>query len=746
MLKKIVAVVVTVTMFFSITAYANTDNSEDVTDVDTLSQLNIIKGNGKGFNENGQIRRSEATAIIVRLLGGEEKIKENPPRINYYNDIDKNMWYAPYINYIANKGIINGYSDYTFRPDEYISEKAVIKMILGVLGYKNVIDFSWDNIFEKAFEYGLVNDNKYKTKIKDNENFTRGEAFNLVKRALETKLKDNEKTLVQTWMDSKRFTRKQIAKAGLDADEIKTEISEINNPNSTSIRVTFNEKVKGINKDNVKIIQKDTDKELKISKVTIKDKLVTIVTSAQSQLKEYVVSFNTVLDQDDFITNDLSVEFKGYKPDEIESNKFLISKIEAVSEDTIKVFFTQPINVIPTLPSYYKIYEEDKLWVDGTDRDSMYIAKIPDSDRGVIIRLLKKNYNIQNIYKLKISGTMHDKTGVKLNDGEGDSMTFPPLVIDNFELERDITYAFSKDVVTIEFNKDVDNQLSGKFQVVGSDGNSIGCVPNLDPTNSKRVLLSMITPLDPNRTYKLHIFEFKDLERSTSLSETNIEFGVDNESVEKLDITLVEPVSNSEIRVYFNRRLYKDSVQRTNFFITSDNDSSFSGDNIFKNYYFNVDENPCRVTLYLDPDTKKMKEGSNYTLKVTDGLKDYLRKSDGELTHQITGVENNKYSPTISNGWILGQHTIKLEFDKPISNTNNVCEFYKVKYKNSDDEYEILTPNLVSVVDNKYVILKMSEELDYSRMYRVEYVQIKDYIENSFTGGSSSDYILEFAY
>ncbi len=62
------------------------------------------------------------------------------------------------------------------------------------------------------------------------------------------------------------------------------------------------------------------------------------------------------------------------------------------------------------------------------------------------------------------------------------------------------------------------------------------------------------------------------------------------------------------------------------------------------------------VTLYLNPSNKKMKDVS-YTLKVTDGLKDYLVQSNGDLTSDITGTSNDKQSPAMTSAMILGLRT-----------------------------------------------------------------------------------------
>ncbi len=48
--------------------------------------------------------------------------------------------FAGYITYCAQQGIINGYSDGTFRPTATLTGNAFMKMLLGALGYDSEIE------------------------------------------------------------------------------------------------------------------------------------------------------------------------------------------------------------------------------------------------------------------------------------------------------------------------------------------------------------------------------------------------------------------------------------------------------------------------------------------------------------------------------------------------------------------------------------------------------------------------------
>lgn len=748
MIKKIVLFCLAISLMLSpfVIAEANNDAANE------LYEIGIVRGDGKSLNLEGQLKRSEASALIIRLLGAEDEMNKNKAyyaSLAEYSDISSTHWAAPYIGYLTQKGIISGNSDGTYQPDRYLSEKELLKMLLCALGYTVDVDFTMRNIYSKAFELNILKDSIYKTKITDNRNFTRKECFSLIRVALDAKYKDSDETIISQWIANGVYTLSQLRSANIITDQLKSMITKIEAESDTRVKVYFNEEIEDVKKENIKISY-GSNSILQVYSAETKENYVTIVTAPQEQLRSYTILFSTVKDMYLNEVTNISESFVGYKPEQIESDKFLISKIEPVSRDTIKVYFTQDISAVPTVPIFYDIYEGDKLWVDG-NTTNMYIAKLTDTNRGVIIRLTNNAFNIYNTYTLRVDGTMTDFTGIGINDGNGDSMSFMPLVIDNMALKRELTYGYSKDIITIEFNKAVDPvtaQTVGNYQILDSNNTVKLGIPRINPDNPRQVLIGMLESLTPGVIYKLNIVgAVKDLELATSLTETGIDFSVADEPREELKVILVEPVSNSELRVYFNKKLSESTIGLANFQISSSNDSEFTGINLFNNYYYDPVNNPNVVMLYLDPSVKRMKSSCTYTLKATNDIKDYLMQSNGDLTYEFTGNGNDKISPKISSGLIVSSNIVKLEFDKPISgSSNNVASNYKLKYKNADDKDEIIQPSSVSIFNNKYVILRFSNALDIGKVYKIEYLVINDYRENSFAGGSSNEFLLGYAY
>lgn len=76
------------------------------------------------FEPEGQVRRSELAAMLVRVLG----LERTDRTLTSFDDVQSKSWYADSVRTAAAAGLINGYTDGSFRPDTSVSreELAVI--------------------------------------------------------------------------------------------------------------------------------------------------------------------------------------------------------------------------------------------------------------------------------------------------------------------------------------------------------------------------------------------------------------------------------------------------------------------------------------------------------------------------------------------------------------------------------------------------------------------------------------------
>lgn len=139
-LKSMVAFLVVAAMLFaSVTSFAYGDVAADAdyaTAVEVLSALEMLKGDDQGnFNPDKTITRAESAAVIVRLLGLEEAAA-GAAGATQFVDVAADHWGSGYINMAAQSGIIAGYGDGNFGPEDAVTYEQFVKMLVCALGYE----------------------------------------------------------------------------------------------------------------------------------------------------------------------------------------------------------------------------------------------------------------------------------------------------------------------------------------------------------------------------------------------------------------------------------------------------------------------------------------------------------------------------------------------------------------------------------------------------------------------------------
>ena len=142
-LKKsaVASVLLTSTVAVGLPTYANTTDSLTFSDIDTkayyyepLKELvanKVINGYPDGtFKPEKNITRAEAAKIIAVSMN----LDIDHATTNKFTDVSPDNFFYKYIAALANEGVINGFPDHTFRPEETVTREAMAKMI--ALGYK----------------------------------------------------------------------------------------------------------------------------------------------------------------------------------------------------------------------------------------------------------------------------------------------------------------------------------------------------------------------------------------------------------------------------------------------------------------------------------------------------------------------------------------------------------------------------------------------------------------------------------
>ena len=161
----------------------------------------------------GTITRGEVATIFFRLLTDDTR-EEYWSQVNDYTDCSSDLWCNNAISTLTNMGIIDGFSDGTFRPYAKITRAQFAKIAVGFFettredyqGYFTDVDIDawYTEYVEAAARVGLIegfNDGTFRP----NTNITRAQACVIVNRALgrspdEDRLLDEDEMI--TWPDN----------------------------------------------------------------------------------------------------------------------------------------------------------------------------------------------------------------------------------------------------------------------------------------------------------------------------------------------------------------------------------------------------------------------------------------------------------------------------------------------------------------------------------------------------------------
>lgn len=173
--KRILSLVLTLTLIlgsFSF-AFADTANTDNTTakltteqKIAELVRLGFVKGDGQGnLNLDKSITRAETSTIVSKAVvsGGEKDMTEVEKEIeksryqSRFSDVPTSHWANPYINVSVQEGIVVGYPDNTFKPENKITYAEVITMMVNVLGEAPTPGVKWpDNYIGKARALGIL--------------------------------------------------------------------------------------------------------------------------------------------------------------------------------------------------------------------------------------------------------------------------------------------------------------------------------------------------------------------------------------------------------------------------------------------------------------------------------------------------------------------------------------------------------------------------------------------------------------
>lgn len=114
------------------------------TDEGTVHEAYVTGYEDNTIRPDINITRAEAAAMISRI--SKDFDAGHDYDISMFNDTENGAWYAKNVGYAAEKGIVNGYEDGSFRPDESITREEFAAMACRFMNYETTVGESFSDV------------------------------------------------------------------------------------------------------------------------------------------------------------------------------------------------------------------------------------------------------------------------------------------------------------------------------------------------------------------------------------------------------------------------------------------------------------------------------------------------------------------------------------------------------------------------------------------------------------------------
>ena len=162
-----------------------------------LASIGVLKGSAEGFQLDQVPTRAQAAIMLVRLFGAEEEAKAAYAAGDLQCPFaDVNETAAPYVAWLADKGLASGVADGSFGAANPCSAKAYTIFLLRALGYQDNVDFTSANAQDFALTIGLLDTSAF------TGTFLRDDLVALTYQALGTNLKGGDTYLLASLIES----------------------------------------------------------------------------------------------------------------------------------------------------------------------------------------------------------------------------------------------------------------------------------------------------------------------------------------------------------------------------------------------------------------------------------------------------------------------------------------------------------------------------------------------------------------
>lgn len=643
-LKKLFAVVMVVAMLASIMVPAlAADGVQYEAEAEMLKDLGLFKGTNKGFELEGELTREQALALMIRVMGLEaevEAMSEAEVAEQMAKVVDPETvtdWAKPYVAYAIKHQLTDGIDakikpNVKFAGQLTITGKEFINFMLKGMGYD--MTGKWDEVLAFAAEAGMLSASQA-VNFGNIAVLKRDHAVAIMASALNGTTADGI-TLAEALVKAGAVDEDKMIEYGFITPAVtptetpkELAIEEVVALNLKQIAIVFSKPVDEDTAEDDSNYSLDGEYVLQDDGVTV---IGTLKTAAANQSsKKLTIKDVEDLDGYAIAKTEVEIDFLDMTIPEVES-------AEVVGKDTIKVTFSEPLNVDGASNSALR----KGFSLKDSSGKSVYVNKVEFDTNNTVARVTFYSDFKEGVYTLTVNNEYKDYAGYTVVKKSIDLEVVPdkegPVVV-GYESAKpyEVTLILNEDIAIVNssltdkdgapyfYHTNSKNGVSGlgkKGEIKVTDGNKLKFIFTEEDKNEM-----------PAGTVYVYIAKgaIKDLwgNKNEQQIMVAVEVEGDNEApyVEK-----VEATSQSELKVTFNEKLQPKSAQdRTNYTLLDKDGKEIK--NIIRSA--TLDEKVVKLSLREDIT-------GEHTL-VVEGVKDQYKNEMGKQS--ITFSVEDKTAP-----------------------------------------------------------------------------------------------------
>lgn len=153
----IIVLVLSLSFSFAANKFSDVAGTKYESAVTKLNSLNIVDGFTDGtFKPENSVTRAQLCKMLVEALDLE---RTNNVALTQFDDVSSTQWFYNYVKIAVDNGVIKGYTDGTFKPNNDVKFSELFTMIIRAMKKENQVvnPSNWPNSYiEFAQSYGLT--------------------------------------------------------------------------------------------------------------------------------------------------------------------------------------------------------------------------------------------------------------------------------------------------------------------------------------------------------------------------------------------------------------------------------------------------------------------------------------------------------------------------------------------------------------------------------------------------------------